>query len=101
MHLYHGTVVHISTKNDIDKIIFRCKPFIYKQFQAVSDRLISLKTPKMAQKHAFFASKNSKKAPFLFILAQKAIKITAFWCLKSPFLSIFKNIWYNPGCKIF
>jgi len=43
----------------------------------------------MAQKHAFFASKNRKKAPFLFILAQKVIKITAFWCLKSPFLSIF------------
>ena len=37
-----------------------------------------------------FASKNRKKAPFLFILAQKVIKITAFLRLKSLFLSILK-----------
>jgi len=88
MHLYHGTVVHITTKNNIDKISFRCKPFIYKQFQTVSDRFISSKTSKMAKKQAFFASKKRKNTSFLHVLPQKTHKIPAFLTkkgIKKPF----------------
>ena len=100
MHLYHGTVVHITTKNNIDKIIFRYKPFIYKQFQAVSGRLIRLKTPKMAQKHAF-CLKKSQKSPIFVHFGSKSDKNHRFFTPKKPVFEHFKNIWYSPGGKIF
>jgi hypothetical protein len=86
--LYHGTVAHTKKfhhKNHTPKITCCCKPAIYRSFQTISGTFHALKSPKIAQKHAIFASKNAKNARFLLILHQK----TRFLALKTDLKTLF------------
>ena len=88
--LCHGTVAHTKKfhyKNHTPKITCCCKPTIYRSFQAISDTFHAPKSPKIAQKHAFFGSKNTENARFLLILHPKTRFLALKNDLKTPFFA--------------
>ena len=88
--LYHGTVAHLKKlhhKNYTSKIAYHCKPAIYRSFQIISDTFPALKSTKIAQKQAIFASKNTKNARFLLILHPKTRFLALKNDLKTPFFA--------------
>jgi len=84
-------------KNYTSKIAYHCKPAIYRSFQIISDTFPALKSTKIAQKQAIFASKNTKNARFLLILHQKTRFLALKNDLKTPFFTKIRQNYTAPG----
>jgi len=71
MHLYHGTVVHISTKNDIQKSVSAVSRSFTSNFKRFQTALSALKHQKWLKNMRFLPQKIAKKLRFCSFLVKK------------------------------